>query len=337
MNRTILVTGVAGFIGSHTAQAFLGRGDRVVGADNLNDAYDPSRKRANLAEVQSTAGPAFQFVQGDVRDRSFLREVFACQPFDAVVHLAAMAGVGASIHQPHLYYDVNLTGALNLLEEARRCRVGNFILASTSSVYGQTRQIPFVESDPCDRPLSPYAGSKRAAELLAYSYHHLYRLSVTVLRFFTVYGPRGRPDMMACKVADSICSGRAVPLYNGGRLHRDWTYIDDIVQGILAASDCTFGYEVINLGCGQPVLLADFVARIEACAGRKANLVPAPMPESDIPYTYASIEKAERLLGYRPLTSVAEGVGLFWEWQRRVILNQSEAGRISTLSLGEMA
>ena len=325
----ILVTGAAGFIGSHVVEALLRRGDTVIGLDNLNDYYDPARKRANLAEIQRNTPHVsrFTFHEGDIRDHVLISRLFTEHHFDAVVHLAAMAGVRASIEDPALYYDVNLHGTLTLLDAAvGRLRPNLqpatsdlqpvFVFASTSSVYGATRQIPFVETDPCNRPLAPYPASKRAAELLGYTYHHLYGLNFTALRLFTVYGPRGRPDMMAHKVLDNIFFGREVPLYNNGQMHRDWTYIDDIVAGVLAAVDRPLGYEIINLGRGEPVLLADFVQRIEALTGRKADLTPAPMPAADIPYTYADIRKARRLLNYHPQVSVAEGVTRFWEWYR---------------------
>jgi UDP-glucuronate 4-epimerase len=326
LSRTILVTGAAGFIGSHVAQAYLARGDTVVGFDNLNDYYSPARKQANLVEVRQTAPDPgkFHFVAGDVRDGSLVDRLFAEHKFPAVVHLAAMAGVRASIENPGLYFDVNLTGTLILLEAARRHRVGNFVCASTSSVYGATRQLPFTETDPCDRPLAPYATSKRAAEMLGHTMHHLYGLNFTALRFFTVYGPRGRPDMMAYKVADNIFFAREVPLYNHGQMHRDWTYVADIVQGVVAAADRPLGFETINLGRGEPVLLAEFVALIEEMAGRKANLVPAPMPDTDIPSTHADIGKARSLLGYAATVSVREGVTRFWNWYRQAILGQGE-------------
>lgn len=322
MTKSILVTGAAGFIGSHLAVALLRRGDRVVGLDNLNDYYDPARKRANLAEIGATpAGTGhFRFFEGDIRDREAMATLFRAERFDAVGHLAAMAGVRASMDAPGLYYDVNLTGTLNLLEAARQNRTHNFVFASTSSVYGKTKAIPFVETDVCDRPLAPYAASKRAAEMLGFCYHHLYGLDFTVLRFFTVYGPRGRPDMMAYKVADNIFFGREVPIYDNGQMHRDWTSVDDIVEGIVAAIDRPLGYEIINLGRGEPVLLADFVRLIEECAGRPAHLVPAPMPETDIPYTFADISKARRLLGYDPTVSVRQGVVRFWNWYQDAVL-----------------
>ncbi len=336
MSKTILVTGAAGFIGSHTAQILASRGDRVVGLDNLNDYYDPARKRANLEEVrealtQMGQTDRFSFVEGDIRDQRLVDELFASHTFDAIVHLAAMAGVRASIDRPHLYYDVNVTGTLNLLDAAvgRTSERGKpeslptFVFASTSSAYGNTKQIPFVEDDASDRPLAPYASSKRGAELLGYSYHYLYGIPFTALRFFTVYGPRGRPDMMAYKVLDNIFTGRDVPLYNSGQMHRDWTFVTDIVQGIVGAVDRPLGYEIINLGRGEPVLLAEFVKIIEQLAGKQANLIPTPMVEADMAYTYADITKAKELLGYDPQLSVNEGVSQFWDWYKQAILSQS--------------
>jgi UDP-glucuronate 4-epimerase len=328
--KTILVTGAAGFIGSHVAETLLRRGDAVVGLDNFNDYYDPARKRANVREVTAATSGAgrFTLVEGDIRDRTLVAGLFREHRFDAVVHLAAMAGVRNSINDPFLYYDVNLSGTLALLEAAvgrvgggqAGNKVGNFVFASTSSAYGATQQIPFVETDPCNRPVAPYAASKRAGELIGYSYHHLYGLNFTALRFFTVYGPRGRPDMMAYKVADNILFSREVPLYNNGQMHRDWTHVDDIAAGVVAAADRPLGYEVVNLGRGEPVLLADFVRLIEECAGRRANLVPGPMPDADVPYTYADVSKARRLLGYEPRVSVREGVRAFWQWYERAVL-----------------
>ena len=322
MSQTLLVTGTAGFIGSNTAKALLARGDVVVGFDNLNDYYDPARKQANLAEIEHSPGAErFQFVKGDIRDRAQIARLFAEHRFDAIVHLAAMAGVRVSIEDPHLYYDVNLIGTLNLLDAARDAHSGNFIFATTSSVYGATQQFPFVETDSCDRPLAPYPASKRAAEMLGFTYHHSFGLNFTGLRFFTVYGPRGRPDMMAYKVLDNIFFDKQVPLYNGGQMYRDWTFVDDIVAGITAAVDRPLGYEIINLGRGQPVLLADFVRVVERLAGQRARLVPAAMMDADIAYTYANIDKARRLLDYSPQVSVEEGVTRFWQWYQGAVLS----------------
>jgi UDP-glucuronate 4-epimerase len=324
LSRTVLVTGAAGFIGSHVAEALLRRGDRVLGIDNLNQYYAPERKRANLAEaVQSlTEAARFVFIEADVRDRTRVQELFERNPIQDIVHFAAMAGVRASVDQPHLYYDVNLIGTLNLLDAARQTKTGNFVFASTSSVYGDTKQIPFVETDLCNRPLAPYAGSKRAAEQLGFTFHHLHGMNFTALRFFTVYGPRNRPDMMAFKVADNIFFHREVPLYNSGQVRRDWTFVDDIVAGVLAALDRPLGYEIINLGRGEPILLSDFVHLIEDQAGRKAHLVPAPLPDTDMLTTCADISKARRLLGYQPKTSVQAGVEAFWQWYRTKVLGK---------------
>src|SRR5262245_15896405 len=319
--RTFLVTGAAGFIGSHTAEALLHRGDRVVGLDNLNDYYDPERKRANVEEVRAAAPDpaAYVFLQGDIRDRNLLERLFETHSFEAVIHLAAMAGVRISVEDPWLYYDVNLTGTLNLLDRVVHHGRPNFVFASTSSAYGRTEKVPFVETDSADRPLAPYPASKRAAELLGFSYHHLHKVDFTALRFFTVYGPRGRPDMMAYKVLDSIFLGKEVPLFNGGNMHRDWTFVSDIVAGVIAASDRRLGYEIINLGRGEPVLLKDFVQWIEELAGAKARLVDEPMMDADVKYTYADITKARRLLGYDPKVSVRDGVQRFWEWYRTAV------------------
>jgi len=322
-SKRILLTGAAGFIGSHTAEALLARGDFVLGVDNLNDYYDPLRKQANLAEISaSPAGSArFEFVKADIRDRAHMRALFAEGRFDAIVHLAAMAGVRSSVEDPWLYYDVNLAGTLNLLDAAREFNLPNFVFASTSSAYGATKTVPFVETDACDRPLAPYPASKRAAELLGFSYHHLHGLDFTALRFFTVYGPRGRPDMMAYKVFDGMRLEREVPLFNNGQMYRDWTFVEDIVQGVVAATDRRLGYEVINLGRGEPVLLSDFVHSLEQLAGKKAQLVPAPMMDADVALTYADISKAERLLNYAPKVSVEDGVRRFHEWYKLAVGN----------------
>jgi UDP-glucuronate 4-epimerase len=318
----VLVTGAAGFIGSHTTAHLLKRGDDVVGLDNFDPYYSPARKRRNVEEAAGEAARPGQFelVEGDIRDRDLLDRLFRTRSIDRVVHLAAMAGVRASMDDPFLYYDVNLTGTLCLLEAVRRRaaeageRPANLVLASTSSAYGRTEVTPFVESDAADRPLAPYAASKRAAEMLGFTYHHLHRLDFTALRFFTVYGPRGRPDMMAYKVLDSAYGGKEVPYYAGGEMYRDWTYVDDIVSGVVAAADRRLGYEVINLGRGEPVRLADFVSTLERLAGKKPRLVSMPMIDADVSATCADIGKARRLLDYAPQVSVTLGVQRFFEW-----------------------
>jgi len=324
----VLVTGAAGFIGSHVAETLAARGDDVIGLDNLDPYYDPHRKRSNLKAIETGSAGTFRFVEGDVRDRALVDSLFSAHSFDAIAHLAAMAGVRVSLENPHLYLDVNVRGTLELLEATRsQDPMPNFVLASTSSVYGRTEQIPFVETDPSDRPLAPYPASKRAAEILGHTYHHVYGIDFTALRFFTVYGPRGRPDMMAFKVADNISTGAQTDLYNEGQMHRDWTYIDDIVAGVVAALDRRLGYEVINLGRGEPVLLADFVRLIEKGLGGTSELTPEEMPIADISYTYADVTKARKLLDYEPTISLQEGIDRFLDWYKTEVLGQPDEGK----------
>jgi len=312
----ILVTGAAGFIGSNLARKLVRRGDTVTGLDNFNDYYDPAQKRANAQALQ--ADPRFTLIEADIRDREVMFRLFREGRFEAVAHLAAMAGVRNAVANPSLYIEVDLNGTQHLMDAALAAGgVRNFVCASTSSVYGNTRQIPFVETDPCDRPLQPYAAAKRAAEMLGFTYHHLYGLNFTATRFFTVYGPSGRPDMMPFLVADSIATGREIPLYNGGEgLYRDWTFVDDITDGLVNALERPLGYEIFNLGRGEPVAVKEFLSIFEELAGSKARLAHQPLPASDVPYTYANIDKARRLLDYQPRVSVREGVQAFWDWYR---------------------
>ena len=312
----VLVTGAAGFIGSHVAGQLLARGDEVIGLDNFNDYYDPARKRAN--EARLSAHPNFRMVEEDIRNRERMFQLFADERFDAVAHLAAMAGVRNAVKYPALYVEVDLNGTQHLMDAALAAGgLSNFVFASTSSVYGNTKQIPFVETDPCDRPLQPYAAAKRAAEMLGYSYHHLFDMNFTVVRFFTVYGPNGRPDMMAYLLAESVSNGLQIPLYDGGNMYRDWTFVDDIADGVVRAIDRPLGYEIINLGRGEPTLLKDFVEMIETLGGRKANVIHKPKLAADFSRNEADISKARRLLGYNPQVSVPEGVRRFWEWYVR--------------------
>lgn len=308
----VLVTGAAGFIGSNLAAKLAKRGDEVVGIDNFNDYYDVSKKRANEARLNQYDN--FKMIETDIRNRQEMFDIFEEEKFDAVAHLAAMAGVRNAVQNPALYIEVDYNATQHLMDAARQNKVGNFVFASTSSVYGNTTQIPFLETDPCDRPLQPYAAAKRAAEILGYTYNYLFKLNFTAVRFFTVYGPNGRPDMMAYLVADSIVNGKEIALYENGEMHRDWTYVDDITDGVMAAVDKPLGYEIINLGRGEPTLLRDFVEMLEELAGKKANLVSKPMPAADVRYTYADITKARQLLGYDPQVSVIDGVKNFWDW-----------------------
>ncbi len=309
---TTLITGGAGFIGSHVAEELLARGDRVIVIDNFNDYYDPAIKRRN-AERLSGYGNC-SMIEGDIRDVALVNRLFAEQGIRRVAHLAAMPGVRASVDQPRLYLDVNLTGTLNLLEAAKTTGIEQFVLASTSSVYGNTEVLPFVETDTADRPLAAYPASKRAAELLAHTYHNLVGMNITALRFFNVYGPAGRPDMMPWRLMEATQTGEQIKLFNGGDIHRDWTYISDTVAGVLAALETPLGYEAINLGCGAPISLADFVEVIEEYAGVSINSVSVPTPLSDPPITFCDNGKARKLLGFAPSVSVRDGLWRTWEW-----------------------
>jgi UDP-glucuronate 4-epimerase len=321
LSKKVLVTGAAGFIGSHTVEGLLARGDEVIGLDNLDPYYDVSQKRANLAEIQnSSEARRFSFIEGDIRDQELLRRIFSQEKLDVVIHLAAMAGVRASIDQPQLYVDVNVSGTINLLEVARISGLRHFVFASTSSVYGNSVRLPFHEDMPADRQLSPYAVTKRAGELLGHTYHHLYGQNFTSLRLFTVYGPRNRPDMMAYKVLHSIFTGQDLPLYGGGNMYRDWTYVTDTVSGILAAADRPLGYETFNLGRGESVLLLEFVRTMEELVGRKAKLVAAPKLDSDAAATQADVGKARQLLGYAPKVPILDGIVHCWSWYQRYVL-----------------
>lgn len=311
----ILVTGGAGFIGSHLVDALLARGDEVVCVDNFNDYYSPERKRKNLENA--TTWPSFHLYEADARDVDAMAHLFAAEDPQKVIHLAAMAGVRNSVKEPLLYEEVNVRGTLNLLEVASRHGVANFVLASTSSVYGATKEIPFREDNAAALPLAPYPATKRACELLAYVYHNLRGLSCTALRFFTAYGPRGRPDMTPYLFTRAISEGKEITLFDEGRPQRDFTYIGDIVDGVLAASDADLEYEIINLGSSRPVMMRDFVKIIEDLLGQKAKIVSAPLPPSEPPLTYADISKARRLLGYDPSTSIHEGMGEFIRWYRQ--------------------
>lgn len=314
----ILLTGVAGFIGSHVAEALLARGDAVTGIDNFNDYYSPARKRANVEVLTSWGGLTLH--EADVRDREGIERICAQDSFDAIVHLAAMAGVRNSITNSPLYVEVNVLGTVNLLEAARKAGIPHFVFASTSSVYGRSARIPFREDDPLGRPLAPYPATKIAGEVMGHAYHNLFGISFTALRFFSVYGPRGRPDMMPYHVTECIVQGREFTLYEGGQMHRDWTYIDDIVMGVLAALDRPVGYQVINLGRGEPVLMADFVKLAEHLVGKPAHVLAAPAPPSEPPITYADITKAREMLGYNPTVSVSEGMQRFWEWYQAEVI-----------------
>jgi UDP-glucuronate 4-epimerase len=315
----VLVTGAAGFIGSNLAEALLQRGDDVVGLDNFNDYYSPAVKRTNVATL--AAYPRFSLVEADLRDERAVAAVLEEGRFDAVAHLAAMANVRYSISRAPLYTDVNIRGTVNVLEGVRAAGVPHIVFASTSSVYGKTEMLPFQEDDPLGKPLAPYPASKIAGELMGYTYHNLFDITFTAVRFFSVYGERGRPDMMPYIITDRIVREMPFQLFNAGEMFRDWTYVGDIVRGLIAALERPLGYERINLGRGQPVRMADFVELVERLVGRSARMETPPAPASEPEITYADITKARRLLDYVPTVTVDEGMARFWTWYQANILD----------------
>lgn len=307
-----IITGVAGFVGSRLARRLLDRGDRVVGFDNLNDYYPIEHKQRHLADLKDD--PRFTFEKLDLRDVPGMLKLFEKERPDAVAHLGGMAAVRYSVEHPLLYGEVNVQGSVALLDAARRTTQPRCVLASTGSVYGSDTPVPFVETAAADHPLAPYPASKRSMELMAHAFSHLYGLNITTLRFFNVYGPHGRPDMMPWQWSKQIMKGEALTLYNAGRMKRDWTYIDDIVDGFVAALDQPLKYEILNLGCSNPVENLRFVQVLEELLGRKAKIIDTPTPPSEPLITYADISKARRLLGYEPKVNVEEGLKRFIEW-----------------------
>lgn len=310
----VLVTGGAGFIGSHLVERLLQRNDQIVVLDDLNDYYDPKLKKVNLAGVQDL--PGFTFVEGDILDQELLETLFAEHLFDVVVHLAARAGVRPSLEQPLLYANVNCGGTLNLLEAMRKHDVKRFVIASSSSVYGDGAEPPFRE-DAAIRPLSPYGATKAACELYCRVYHDLHGISCTALRFFTVYGARQRPDMAIHKFVTLIDRGKPIPFYGDGTSERDYTYYTDTIDGIIAAVDRDLGFEIINLGESCTTTLAHLVELLEEKLGKKAVLNKLPNQPGDMNRTCADISKAGQLLDYRPSTTVEEGIQQFVAWYKR--------------------
>lgn len=328
----VLVTGAAGFIGSHVAQRLLDRGETVVGLDNLDAYYDPTLKEARLERLK--ASPAFEFVYMNLADREAMPRLFSEHGFDGVVHLAAQAGVRHSITHPHDYIDSNVTGTLNVLEGCRYNDVGHLVYASTSSAYGLSTDMPFSPQGSADHPAAIYAASKRATELMAHSYSHLYGLPTTGLRFFTVYGPWGRPDMALFLFTEKMLAGQSIPVFNHGQHRRDFTYVDDIAEGVVRilykpatpdpnwSSDApTLGtscapWRIYNIGNGQPVPLMDYIARLEECLGIEAEKEFLPMQAGDIEATSADVSGLYEAVGYRPQVGVSEGVKNFVAWYR---------------------
>ena len=308
-----LVTGGAGFIGSHVCEALLHKGHSVWALDDLNDFYNPKLKKANLRDIQSLAKP-FEFLQGDLMDKEAVEDVMASVRFDQIIHLAARAGVRPSLNDPALYQRVNVEATVNVLEAARKSGVKKLIIASSSSVYGVNSKVPFSEDDPIFQPISPYAASKLACEALGHVYHHVYGMDITMLRFFTVYGPRQRPDLAIRKFAELIRRGKPIPVYGDGSTARDYTYISDVLQGVMACTEKEFGYQVFNLGESQTVTLSRLIEVLESALGMKASLERLPPQPGDVPLTCADISKAFTFLGYNPAVKIEKGIELFVEW-----------------------
>jgi UDP-glucuronate 4-epimerase len=332
MSRRVLVTGAAGFIGYHLSERLLSAGDEVVGLDNLNDYYDPQLKEARLERLKKQKG--FRFLRADLGDRTGVEKIWKETKPEVVVHLAAQAGVRYSLTHPHAYAKSNLEGMLDVLEACRAEQTGNLIFASSSSVYGLNQSMPFSERDNVDHPVSLYAATKKSNELMAHCYAHLYGIPCTGLRFFTVYGPWGRPDMAYYKFTQNILEGREIELYGDGKMQRDFTYVDDIVEGVVRLTrhpaqpnpdwsgkkpdpaTSPAPYRIYNIGNNQPVELGRFVAAIEEATGKKAKIVRKPMPPGDVVATAANVDDLEKVVGFRPKTTIEEGMKKFVEWYR---------------------
>ena len=316
MARHILVTGGAGFIGSNLIDKLLSMGESITVLDNFNDYYNPDRKRLNIQE--HLKHPKYKIVEGDLRDDAKMDEVFSHGPFDGVVHLAAMAGVRPSLEQAAYYMDVNLNGTQKLLDRiAKHCPKARLAFGSSSSVYGGRSGESFKETDRIDQPFSPYAASKAAGELICYSAHHTNKLQIVCLRFFTVFGPRQRPDLAIHKFCKLISNGQPIEMYGDGSTKRDYTFVGDIVDGIIASLEYDLpGYDIINLGRSEPVVLIDMIRTLEKHIGKTAEIIQMPMQTGDVPFTFASIEKARRVLNYEPKVTFEEGVKRFVDWHK---------------------
>jgi UDP-glucuronate 4-epimerase len=309
---TILVTGGAGFIGSHLVERLLTEGHRVICLDNFDPFYDPALKRRNLAHALRDS--RFRLVEGDLRDEGLIGKLFQEEKIEFVAHLAARAGVRPSVQDPALYADVNIRGTIRLLEACRKNGVRRFVFASSSSVYGNNSRVPFSEEDPVNSPISPYAATKKAGELLGHTYHHLYGLDVACLRYFTVYGPRQRPEMAIHHFARSIHEGRKISIFGDGNSLRDYTYIDDAIEGTLGALSREHGYEIYNIGESQTIRLSQLIQALEEQIGKKALVEHLPEQPGDVKHTYADIRKAREHLGYSPKTDIREGLARFVRW-----------------------
>jgi UDP-glucuronate 4-epimerase len=311
-----LVTGGAGFIGSHVCERLLNAGHAVWAFDDLNTFYDPAIKKRNLAELRAL-NKFFTFVEGDISERGALDVLFERARFDQVIHLAARAGVRPSLLEPAFYQRVNVEGTTNVLEAARTRDVKKITIASSSSVYGVNARVPFGEDDPIFSAISPYAASKLACEALGHVYHHVYGMDVAMLRFFTVYGPRQRPDLAIHKFAQLITAGKPIPVFGDGSTARDYTYVTDTVDGVIACTEHEFGFEIFNLGESQTVKLHYLIELLEKSLGKKAVINRQPVQPGDVPITFANIEKARKKLGYNPRVKIEEGIPKFVEWFNR--------------------
>ncbi|MBI2472233.1 MAG: GDP-mannose 4,6-dehydratase [Planctomycetes bacterium] len=310
----ILVTGGAGFIGSHLVERLLSLGEKVVVIDNFNDFYLPAYKRENISNAIQDSN--LTLYEADICNTSTCHEIFEKHPIEKVIHLAAYAGVRPSIEQPLLYEEVNCKGTLNMLELSRIYKVKQFIFGSSSSVYGSNKKVPFSEDDPVNEPISPYAATKRAGELFCYNYHHLYGLPISCLRFFTVYGPRQRPDLAIRKFTELIDHNQPITMYGDGTTERDYTYFSDIIDGVIAVLDKQIGFEIINLGDSKPIQLTKLVSLIEQELGKKAQIKRLPEQPGDVHRTYADIRKAERFLHYQAKVPIEHGIRLFVAWHK---------------------
>ena len=321
--RRVLVTGAAGFIGSWLTERLLERGDEVVGLDNFDPFYDRALKERNLETARGN--PAFRIVEGDLRNRSHVSALFSDGGFDAVIHLAAKAGVRPSLADPAAYYETNLIGTSNLLEVMRETGCQRLVFASSSSVYGNNRKVPFHEDDRVDAPISPYAATKKAGEELCHVYHAVHGFSILALRFFTAYGPRQRPEMAIHAFTRRLFAGEPIPVFGDGSMERDFTYIDDVVDGVVSALDhvlMTQTFDIVNLGESEPIRLSRLVSALERATGREATIDRRQVPPGDVDRTFADVSRARRLLGYEPRVGIEEGLRRFVDWYRRVILEQ---------------
>ena len=312
----ILITGAAGFIGSHLAERLVQQGHNIIGLDNFDPFYDRSVKEANVAALRNASN--FQLVEGDIRNVEQVDAILAPANIEMIIHLAAKAGVRPSIQDPITYQDVNINGTMVLLEAARNHNVKKFIFASSSSIYGNNEKVPFSETDNVDYPISPYAATKKAGELLCHTYHHLYEIQINCLRFFTVYGPRQRPDLAIHKFARLIEAGKPIPVFGDGSMARDFTYIDDILDGILAALNHWTGYRIYNLGESRPYRLDRLIRELETALDKKALIDRQPVPPGDVRQTFADVTRAKTELGYNPQTDLPEGLKTFVQWLRQL-------------------